>query len=231
MTGTIINTLAIVLGSVIGSVTKKGIKEKYQTSLFNAVGLSATCLGISMFVNNLPDSRYPVLFILSMALGTLIGTYWDLDGKFNKLTSKAGDESFSKGLSTAILLFCIGTLSVLGPVQSALYGNNTLLYTNAALDFVSSIILSCAYGLGIIWSALVLFLWQGSIYLFALFAGNYVSTPFFTELSIIGGLLILSSGLSILKIKDLKTVNMFPSLFVVPVLWAFICFGRIIFNL
>ena len=224
MTGTIINTLAIILGSVIGSVTKRGIKEKYQNSLFNSIGLCAACLGISMFVNNLSNSRYPVLFILAVALGTLLGTFWDLDGKFNKLTSKAGNESFSKGLSTAILLFCIGTLSVLGPVQSALYGDNTLLYTNAALDFVSSIILSCAYGIGIIWSALVLFLWQGAIYVSALFVGNCVSTEFFTELSIVGGLLILSSGLSILKIKDLKTMNMLPSLFVVPVFWVVIHF-------
>lgn len=229
MTGTIINTLAIVFGSLIGSITKKGIKEKYQNSLFNSVGLCAACLGISMFVGSLSGSKYPVLFILAAALGTLIGTFFDLDGKFNKLTSKAGDESFSKGLSTAILLFCIGTLSVLGPVQSALYGDNTLLFTNAALDFVSSIILSCAYGIGIMWSALVLFLWQGSIYVLSLLAGNYVSAAFFNELSIVGGLLILSSGLNILKIKDLKTMNMLPSLFVVPVIWVLIHFAGKIF--
>ena len=224
MIGTIANTIAIIIGSTIGGFTKKGLQEKYQTALFNAIGLCAFCLGISMFTNNLPNSKYPILFIIAMAIGTLIGTYFDLDGKFNRLTTKVGGESFAKGLSTAILLFCIGTLSILGPVQSALYGNNTLLYTNATLDFVTSIILSCAYGIGIMWSGLVLFLWQGSIFALSLFIGKYISTAFFCELSIVGGLLILSSGLSILKIKDLKTMNMLPALFVIPVIWLILHF-------
>ena len=224
MLGTIVNTAAIMIGSTLGGISKKGLKEKYEQTLLNAIGLCAFCLGISMFTNNLTHSKYPVLFIVAMVIGTLIGTYFDLEGKFNELTSKAGGKGFSKGLSTAILLFCIGSLSIIGPIQSALYGNNTLLYTNATLDFVTSIILSCAYGLGIIWSALVLFLWQGSIYLVSIYLGQYVSGAFFTELSIVGGLLILSSGLSILKIKDLKTMNMLPSLFVIPVIWLFLHF-------
>lgn len=224
MIGTIVNTIAIAIGSTIGGITKKGLRESYQTALFNAIGLCASCLGISMFCNNLPNSKYPVLFIIAMALGTLIGAYFDLDSRFNKLTTKAGGESFAKGLSTAILLFCIGSLSILGPVQSALYGDNTLLYTNATLDFVTSIILSCAYGIGIMWSAFVLFLWQGSIYFLSLYLGQYMSDAFFAELSIVGGLLILSSGLSILKIKDLKTMNMLPALPVIPIIWLVLHF-------
>lgn len=224
MIGTIVNTIAIAVGSTIGGITKKGLKENYQTALFNAIGLCAFCLGISMFCNNLPNSKYPVLFIIAMAFGTLIGAYLDLDNKFNKLTSSVGGEGFAKGLSTAVLLFCIGSLSILGPVQSALYGDNTLLYTNATLDFVTSIILSCAYGLGIMWSAFVMFLWQGSIYLLSLYLGQYMSNAFFAELSIVGGLLILSSGLSILKIKDLKTMNMLPALFIIPIIWLILHF-------
>jgi hypothetical protein len=217
MLGTVVNTFAIAIGSVIGSFTKNCLKDKYQEALFHSIGLCTCCLGINMFCSNLPNSKYPVLFIIAIAIGSLIGTWLDLDTKFNKLTSKAGGESL--GLSTAILLFCVGTLSILGPVQSALYGNNTLLFTNAALDFITSIILSCAYGIRIIWSGVVLFLWQGSIYSLSLFLGKYMSNTFFCELSIIGGLLILGSGLSILKIKDIKTMNILPSLFVVPIIW------------
>ena len=213
MLGTIVNTISIITGCVIGSITKKGIKEEYQNALFNAIGLCAFCLGIATFSSSLPNSKYPVLFIVSMAIGTIIGTFLDLDGKFNKMTSKMGGSDFS--LSAAIMLFCIGSLSILGPVQSALYGNNTFLFTNAALDFVTSIILSCAYGLGIMWAALVLFVWQGSIYAISLFLGEYISQNFFNELSIVGG----SSGIGILKIKEMKTVNMLPSLFIVPILW------------
>lgn len=224
MLGTIVNTAAIITGCAVGSLTKKGLKKEYEEALFNSVGLCAACLGIGTFCAASPQSGFPVLFIICLAIGSVIGTWLDLDGKFNRLTSKIGGEDFSKGLSTAILLFCIGTLSILGPVQSALYGTNTFLFTNAALDFVTSIILSCAYGIGIMWSAPVLFLWQGGIYVLSLFAGGYISQSFFNELSIVGGILILSSGLSILKIKNLKTMNMLPALIVVPILWLIIHF-------
>ena len=229
MLGTIVNVAAIITGCTIGGFARKGIKECYQDGLFNSIGLCATCLGAATFVNCLPKSIYPVLFIIAMALGTLSGTALDLDGKFNKMTSKIGGTDFSKGLSTAILLFCIGTLSILGPVQSALYGNNTFLFTNAALDFVTSIILSCAYGAGIMWAALVLFIWQGAIFVLSIFAGRYISESFFCELSIVGGILILSSGLSILKIKNLKTMNMLPALAAVPICWGIIKLFKYLF--
>jgi len=230
MIGTIVNTTAIIIGTIIGSITKKGIRKEYEQALFNAVGLCAFCLGISTFTNSISKSEYPVLFIISMAIGTLIGTILDLDEKFSKLTSKIGGDGLVKGLQTAILLFCIGTLSILGPVQSALYNNNTFLFTNAALDFVTSIILSCAYGIGIMYAALVLFCWQGSIYLLSMYMGEYVSEAFFNELSVVGGILILSSGLAILQIKNTKTINMLPALFVVPILWAALHFIKNIFG-
>lgn len=224
MLGTIVNTFAIALGSIIGGITKKGLTEKYQTALFEAIGLCAVCLGISMFCTNIPNGKYPVLFIAAMTVGTIIGTVIDLNGKFEKITKKAGGENLAKGLSTAILLYCIGTLSILGPVQSALYSDNTLLYTNATLDFITSIILSCAYGTGILWSGIVLFLWQGSIFVLSLYLGEYMSNAFFCELSIVGGILILSSGLSILKIKNFKTMNMLPALFIIPLIWLILKF-------
>ncbi len=231
MLGTIVNVCAIISGSLTGSVTKRGIKKEYEVALLNSIGLCACLLGISTFCSSISKSSYPVLFILSISIGTLIGTVFDIDNKFNKLTSKIGGSDLAKGLTTAILLFCIGTLSILGPVQSALYHNNTFLYTNAALDFVTSAILSCAYGFKIAYSAIALFIWQGSIYFISLYLGNIISDKFFFELSVVGGILILSSGLSILKIKDLKTLNMLPSLFVVPVFWAVIHFIKAIFYI
>ncbi len=208
------------VGSFIGGHFRQGLNLKYQNALLGAIGLCATALGVAMFADHLSESSYPVLFIVSMAIGTLIGTFLDLDRRFSSLTQKRGGAALAQGLSTAILLFCIGTLSILGPVQSALYDNNTLLYTNATLDFITSIVLSCAYGMGIMWSALVLFTWQGSIYLISLYLGQYISDDFFNELSIVGGLLIVSSGLAILELKNLKTMNMLPALFVVPFLYA-----------
>lgn len=216
MLGTIINTTTILVGSLIGSVVNKGMKEKYQDALFNAMGLAATALGINSVVQHMPESNYPVLFIVSLAVGSLIGNMIDLDAKFQKLTSKLkfGNSNLGQGLATAILLFCIGTLSILGPIESAVHGDNTFLFTNATLDFVSSMVLASTYGIGIAIAAGVLFCWQGGIYLLACLLGSFMTNDMMTEISIIGGILIASSGISILKIKDCKTLNMLPSLLI-----------------
>ncbi len=219
MTGTIVNTCTILAGCVIGSIFKKGIKEEHQKALYTAMGLAATGLGINAIVQNMPNSRYPVLFIVSLALGSLFGTWLNIDGQFQKLTEKLSVGQLSKGLSTGILLFCIGTLSILGPVQSALYGDHTYLFTNATLDFVTSMVLASTYGIGMILAAGVLFCWQGIIYVIAMLLGNFMTPDMMTELSVVGGFLIASSGLSILNIKDCRTMNMLPSL-VIPVLFC-----------
>ncbi|MDF2514150.1 MAG: hypothetical protein K0S04_4016 [Herbinix sp.] len=219
MIGTIVNTGAIIIGTVAGSILKKGIKVKYQEALFNAMGFAALALGINSIVNNLPNSSYPVLFIVSLALGSLIGSMLNIDENFQKLTEKYSKSNLGQGLSTGILLFCIGTLSILGPVMSATKGDNTLLYTNATLDLVTSMVLASAYGMGIIFTAPVLFLWQGGIYLIARYlSDSFFSADLMTELSIVGGVLIAISGLSILKIKDGKALNMLPAL-LVPIIF------------
>ena len=221
MLGTIVNTTTILAGSVIGSVFKKGLQEKHQTVLFNAMGLAACGLGINAVVQNMPNSNFPVLFIVSLALGGLLGTTWDLENRFQRVADRFSKGELSKGLSTGILLFCIGTLSILGPIQSALYGDNTYLFTNATLDFVTSMVLASTYGIGIALTAIVLFCWQGSIYLLATLLGPFMTPDMMTELSIVGGFLIASSGLSILGIKDCKTMNMLPAL-AIPLIfcWA-----------
>ncbi|MCI7099596.1 MAG: DUF554 domain-containing protein [Lachnospiraceae bacterium] len=218
MLGTIVNTGTILAGSMIGSIFKKGIKEEYQGALFTAMGLAATGLGINSIVQNMPKSSYPVLFIISLALGSLLGTMLDLNGRFQRLSSRFSSSRLGEGLSTGILLYCIGTLSILGPVQSALYGDNTYLFTNATLDFVTSMVLAATYGVGMALAAGMLFAWQGSIYLCAMLLGNFMTSDMMTEISITGGFLIASSGISILGIKDCKTLNMLPSL-LIPVLW------------
>ena len=221
MIGTIVNTGTILAGSILGSIVKKGIKEEYQNALFTAMGLAAAGLGINSIVQNMPNSQYPVLFIVSLAIGSLLGTILDLDGRFQKLSGKFGGGRLGEGLSTGVLLYCIGTLSILGPVNSALNGDHTFLFTNATLDLVTSTVLASTYGIGMALAAPILFAWQGSIYLLAKLLGNFMIPEMMTEISIVGGFLIASSGLGILKIKDCKTLNMLPSL-VVPVVWFLI---------
>jgi len=219
MIGTIVNTGTILAGSVLGSVLKKGVKEKYQTALYNAMGLAATMLGINAVVSNMPKSKYPVLFIVSLALGSLVGSMLDIDAGFQKLVGKYSKSNLGQGLSTGILLYCIGSLSILGPVMSALYGDHTYLFTNATLDFVTSTVLASTYGIGMAFAAPVLFCWQGMIYLVAKYlSGSFFSDDMIAELCIVGGILIAASGLGILKIKDCKSLNMLPAL-AVPIIF------------
>jgi uncharacterized membrane protein YqgA involved in biofilm formation len=222
MIGTIVNTATILAGSTLGSVLRKGIREKYQEALYTAMGLAATALGINAVVSNMSKSNYPVLFIVSLALGSLIGTVLDIDARFQSLVGRYSRSRLGQGLSTGILLYCIGTLSIMGPVMSALHGDNTYLFTNATLDFVTSTVLASTYGIGMALAAPVLFAWQGTIYLIASnLSGSFFSEELIAELCIVGGILIASSGLGILKIKDCKALNMLPSL-AVPILFFLI---------
>lgn len=231
MLGTIVNTGAIILGTIIGTLLHTGVKDKYKRVLYDSLGLASIVIGFNASITHLKDSQYPILFILAISIGGIVGTWLDLDGRFHRLIEKrshpsASDAntpnnrqgSFANGLITAILLYCIGPLSMLGPVMSALKGDNTLLFTNATLDFVSSCVFASTYGIGMILAAPVLFLWQGAFYLVAQISSQAVSSALMDELLITGGLLIISSGLSLLNLKDCKTLNLLPSL-LVPIVW------------
>lgn len=217
MIGTIANTGAILVGSITGSRLKNGIGEKYKTIMLDSMGLVATALGIGTIAQAMPNSRYHVLFIVSLALGGVIGTFLDLDTSFRNMVGRfSGGSNLAQGLSTAILLFCTGTMSILGPIQSALNGDNTYLFTNAMLDGVTSIVLSSTFGFGVAIAAAVLFCWQGSIFVVARLIAPFITESLMTEISLVGGILILSSGLGILGIKQIKTLNLLPVLFVPP---------------
>lgn len=227
MIGTIVNTTTIVVGTIVGSLLHRGIKEKYKTTLYDALGLASLAIGLNATITNFPKSQYPVLFIVSIAIGGVVGTALDINGRFHRLvdrhntqhpTPNTQQSTLADGLSTATLLYCIGPLSMLGPVISALKGDNTFLYTNATLDFVSSTIFASTYGLGMMLAAPVLFCWQGLFWLVAHLSSTAVSEALMAELLIVGGLLITGSGLALLNLKDCKTLNLLPSL-LVPVLW------------
>lgn len=228
MLGTIVNTATIILGTSLGALLKKGVKPQYQEGLYNAMGFCAVALGLNAFVQHLPKSQYPVLFVVCLAVGSLIGYVLRLTERFNNYVARRGGAKegvdakegrrLGEGLSTGILLYCVGTLSMLGPVVSALQGDNTYLFTNATLDFVTSMVLASTYGWGMLWAAPVLFLWQGAFYGVASLSAGAIQEELITELSIVGGILIFASGLSILGIKESKTLNMLPALFL-PILY------------
>lgn len=226
MLGTIVNTCTIIIGSIAGAVMNRGIKEKYKETLYTALGLACLGIGLNAVISNFGKSEYPVLFIVSIALGSVIGTALNLDGRFANLINKRSksnnkNTNLADGLSTAILLYCIGPLAMLGPVISALKGDNTFLFTNATLDLVTSAVFASTYGIWVILAAPVLFCWQGMFYLVAKVSSTAISEALMAELLIVGGLMIVASGLSLLKLKDCKTLNMLPSL-LIPVIWFLI---------
>ena len=266
MIGTIVNTTAIIVGTIAGSMLHRGIKQKYKTTLYDALGLASLAIGLNATITHFPKSQYPVLFIVALAVGGVIGTRLDIDGRFHRLVDRKqraadgepGDAgngeqvngrangqgngqhcnglaneqhsngqvngrrgSLADGLATAILLYCIGPLSMLGPVFSALKGDHTFLFTNATLDFVSSMVFASTYGIGMILAAPVLFCWQGMFWLVARLSATAISDALMAELLIVGGLLITGSGLSLLRLKDCRTLNLLPAL-LVPVIWFLI---------
>ena len=227
MIGTIVNTATIIVGGIIGAMLHRGIKEKYKEVLYTALGLASLAIGLNATISHFSQSEYPVLFIISLAIGGVLGTALDIAGRFKRLVdkfSKQGEtrrDRLADGLATAILLYCIGPLSMLGPVFSALKGDHTFLFTNATLDFVSSMVFASTYGIGMILAAPVLFCWQGMFWLVARLSATAISDALMAELLIVGGLLITGSGLSLLRLKDCRTLNLLPAL-LVPVIWFLI---------
>lgn len=232
MLGTIVNTAAIVVGSVAGALAHRGIAERYKHALYDALGLASVAIGLNATITHFPESQYPVLFIVALALGAVAGTALDIDGRFHRMvaarqkkhtSNEQTGASLADGLSTAILLYCIGPLSMLGPVISALNGDNTFLFTNATLDLVSSFVFASTYGIGMVLAAPVLFLWQGLFYGITCLSSQAISQALMAELLVTGGMLIMGSGLGLLGIKDCKTLNLLPSL-LVPILWFILKF-------
>jgi len=222
MIGTIFNVCMILVGSFVGSYFKKGIRPAYNEILTQALGLAAIAIGLNAVVQHMPKSHYPVLFIVSLAVGGLIGQALNLEKRFDNLVAKfskpkeGGGNNLAEGLATGILLYCIGSLSILGPIQAALNKDYTFLFTNGMLDGITSIVLASTFGIGMALAAVAVFTWQGSIYLIAMLLQNSINNNMITELTIVGGILIMASGLGLLNIKKIKVLNLLPSL-VVPI--------------
>ncbi|KRM55173.1 DUF554 domain-containing protein [Lacticaseibacillus sharpeae] len=223
MLGTLFNTGMIIAGSLIGALLGKGLKKEYHKAMMTAMGLAALFIGIKTAYSAAVKSHYPVLFIVSLAIGALIGQALHIDDHFNNLLNRFAkkESGLQQGLSTGILLYCIGTLSIVGPIEAAMTGDITMLLTNGMLDGVTSMVLASTFGVGMVLAAPVLFCWQGGIYLIATLLQGAISNTMITEVSIVGGILIMTSGLTILNIKKISTLNLLPAL-VVPVVGVLI---------
>ena len=217
-----LNAIAVIIGSAIGALARKGIPEKYINVLNTAMGLAAIVLGSNVAMINMQKSAYPVLFIFCLAFGGLAGTVLQLDQHMDWAMARLSKGSnLSEGITTAVLLCCVGTLAIMGPVNSALYGDDTFLMTLATMNLVTMIVVASSYGFGTALTAIIVFVWMSLIYVIAKVSKTFISEELITEVSIVGGILIAASGLGVLHIKDCKTINLLPALIMPMIFFLF----------
>ncbi|MFI3238288.1 MAG: DUF554 domain-containing protein [Lachnospiraceae bacterium] len=225
MLGTIVNVLAVVIGSVLGILFKSGMKEKYREILMTALGLAVLFVGLSGALDGLLEAdAVPMLYIVSLVVGSLLGTWIDIErrleslGDFIEQKMKGSESNISQGFVTASLIYCVGTMAILGSIESGISSDHTTLYIKSMLDGVMSIILASSMGIGVMISSLSVLIYQGSITLFASVLQPFITVDMMREIGIVGGVLIFCLGLNILEFKKIKVGNMLPAI-VVPVIY------------
>ncbi|WP_062532442.1 DUF554 domain-containing protein [Jeotgalibaca dankookensis] len=223
--GALTNGLAIILGGSFGLIFKRGLSEKITNALMNALALCALYVGMEGLLSG--DNM--LIIILSMVLGTLIGEGLDLDLKVNQFGNKLetrfiqnekGDSpSIAQGFISTSLIVCIGSMAIVGALQSGITGNHDILFAKAIIDGIISIVLASTLGLGVPLAGILVVVYEGGM---ALFASSL--TPLLTEsviqnLTSVGSLLILGLAFNLLKITDLKVINYSPAIFM-PILFG-----------
>jgi uncharacterized membrane protein YqgA involved in biofilm formation len=224
MIGTLVNTAAVIVGGTIGFFLKKSMPQRVTTIYFQSVGLFTLAIGISMVVK----MDHILIVVSSLAIGSLLGEWINLESGAERLSEylkkrfRIGSDQFSEGLITAFLLFCIGSMTILGTIQEGTGGSSDLLYTKSMMDFFSALLLASAFGFGVIVSAIPLLLFQGALTLLAMYAGSFFTPDIILGLTSVGGILLIGLGINILEIKKLRIINMLPALLVVALLlWWF----------
>ncbi len=225
MIGTIVNSLAIILGSIAGCFIKGGLKIKYKDMLNSSLGLSVVFIGLSTAIGGMLDDRAEtVLYVVSIAAGSVLGEFIDIEGKIEKAAEffekKLGSESgnMSQGFVTGSLTFCMGTMGIIGAIESGIQGVYTTLFAKAVLDGVISVVLASSLGAGVAFSAFAVLLYQGLITIMASFIQPYITGEMLVEISIVGGIMIAAIGINMLEIKKFRVGNMLPSI-IIPVLY------------
>lgn len=221
MIATVVNTITVVLGSSIGLVIKKGIPKKITDQCMKALGLCSIFIGISGSLKG----ENTLVMIISMVVGTCIGEAIDIDKRVNqfvykienKFKKKENGTSIAEGFINASLLFCIGSMTVVGALNAGLLQDYTMLYTKSTLDFCSSIIFASTLGIGVLFSAGFVLLYQGGLTLLASAVAPLLSTAVVNEMTCVGSLIIIATGFNLLGVTKLKLLNYLPAMFL-PIL-------------
>ena len=220
MLGVLANTIAVLIGSTVGLLCKKGIPKKISDAIMTGIALCTVYIGISGALKG----ENTIVLIISMVLGAICGTLLDLDGcltrlgefverKFSKNGSKG---SIAQGFITASLLFCVGAMTIVGSLTAGLTGDNEMLFTKSVLDLISASMLSVSLGIGVMFSAAFVLVFQGAIALMAGFLEPILTTAAINEIICAGSLMILALGMNMLGVTKIKVANYLPALLFAP---------------
>lgn len=220
MLGTLVNVGTVILGSSLGLLLHTRLPRKLIIIVFQVIGLFTLFLGFSMA---LKTANF-LIMIFSGAIGAVIGELCQIERGINRLGEnikrrlKSDNDKFAEGLVTAFLLFCMGSMTILGAFEEGLGGKPNLLLAKSLLDGFSSMALAAGLGVGVLLAVVPLLIYQGGLTLLAGLLGDILTTPIVNEMTAVGGLLLIGLGLTILEIKIVKVVNMLPSLVVAIIL-------------
>ena len=226
-TGTIVNVILIIAGSLVGLFLKKAIPEKLKESLVQALALCTFAIGIMGVITaacsvdgKLLSSNYTILMVICMALGTLIGELIDIEKRLDSLGNKMqkkfaseNDSNFAQGFISTSLIFCVGSMAILGSINDGIKGDPTILITKALLDGTVSIVFASTMGIGVMFSALSVGVYQGLITVCASLLAPYLTPEVIAQMSLVGSLLIMAIGLNFLYKPKIKLGNMLPAMF------------------
>lgn len=214
-TGVIVNFAAVIACSAIGLLLGNKLKEKYRTALADTIALGTAGIGAMYIIK----TQNILVLMLSLILGTLAGTLLKIDDRLERLGEtlqnrfKGKHETFSEGFAGASILFCVGSMAIMGSLESALSGKADILLTKSIMDGVMSVFLASAMGLGVLFSAFPVLIYEGALtLLFSLFAGG-IDNAVITEVSAAGGAILIGIAINMLKLKKIKTADMIVSLF------------------
>ena len=219
MIGTLINCIAIILGSAIGLLLRRGMKETISKTVMHGVGLSVILIGVTGAI----ETQNTLLVILSMVIGGVVGAWINIDAKMNqlgdwaqkKLTRDSSESNtFAQGFVTASLVYCVGAMAVVGALDSGIRGDHSTLIAKAALDGITAIVFTSSLGIGVMLSVLPVLVYQGAIALLGNLIAPFLSDAVITEMSAVGGLLIMAIGINMVLDKDIKVANLLPAILI-----------------
>lgn len=227
--GTLINAAAIIIATLLGVIFKKGLPERIQKGVMVSLGLGLAALSLGWFLKDFFTIQNgdlltsdDLLIIVSLVIGVVIGEWIDIEGRLNTwaegIEKKYNLPPLAKGFIAATLIFCVGAMAIVGSIQDGIYGDMTTLLIKSALDFVTAMILASVLGIGVIFSAISVLIYQGAITILAMFGADLMTPEIIRSLSMIGNILLIGIGINFMELKRIKVANMLPAL-LVPIIY------------